>query len=214
MSRELVEVVLKRCLTEVSSFGKDQVSGLIDDPSKQKIVKENNHLALSSDDSQHYNVILLQAQDPLQPAKKFIDSSKLTLPPSTTSNRNVTIHPTRPDPRQTDPPTPAPKSPTTPTKAPNPGTWVTKTIGHDEVKLFSQPEPVTISEKAGVKFKPQIQIRTGCMPYPAVNEFGETSGGLQTSGSPRTWRVLLSTFIFMCHLQIMIGTEEKLGATH
>ncbi|KAG6960622.1 hypothetical protein JG688_00009506 [Phytophthora aleatoria] len=144
MSRELVEVVLKRCLTEVSSLGKDQVSGLIDDPSKQKIVKEvrkrfinlNNHLALSSDGSQHYNVILLQAQDPLQPAKKFIDFSKLTLPPSTTSNRNVAIHPTRPDPRQTDPPTPAPKSPTMPTKAPDPGPWVTKTIGHDEVKPF------------------------------------------------------------------------------
>ncbi|POM72452.1 NPP1-like protein [Phytophthora palmivora] len=34
-------------------------------------------------------------------------------------------------------------------------------------------------------FKPQIQIRTGCVPYPAVNDIGETSGGLQTSGSPR-----------------------------
>ncbi|KAG6945941.1 hypothetical protein JG688_00016295 [Phytophthora aleatoria] len=42
-----------------------------------------------------------------------------------------------------------------------------------------------MSEKAGVKFKPQIQIRTGCVPYPAVNEFGETSGGLQISGNPK-----------------------------
>uniref|UniRef100_H3G806 Necrosis inducing-like protein NPP1 type n=1 Tax=Phytophthora ramorum TaxID=164328 RepID=H3G806_PHYRM len=60
-----------------------------------------------------------------------------------------------------------------------------KTISHKDVKPFPQPEPITISEKAGVKFKPQIQIRTGCVPYPAVNELGETSGGLQTSGSPR-----------------------------
>ncbi|KAE9033148.1 hypothetical protein PR003_g26526 [Phytophthora rubi] len=63
--------------------------------------------------------------------------------------------------------------------------WHPKTIGHDDVKPFPQPEPVTISEKAAVKFKPQIDIVTGCVPYPAVNDIGETSGGLQTSGSPR-----------------------------
>ncbi|KUF93020.1 NPP1 protein [Phytophthora nicotianae] len=102
-----------------------------------------------------------QEQGPIEtpePTIKYIDFSKLTQAPSATVPRNVTK---------------------------DPGPWVTKTIGHDEVKPFPQPEPVTISEKAGVKFKPQIQIRTGCVPYPAVNELGETSGGLQTSGSPR-----------------------------
>ncbi|KAG1713434.1 NLP effector protein 6 [Phytophthora capsici] len=124
-----------------------------------------------------------------KPTIKYIDYSKLTLAPSA---RNVTLPPgttRRPDPRQTEAPTPAPTLPPTPAPTPaptpDPGPWVTKTIGHDEVKPFPQPEPVTISEKAGVKFKPQIQIRTGCVPYPAVNDVGETSGGLQTSGNPK-----------------------------
>ncbi|KAG1713431.1 NLP effector protein 6 [Phytophthora capsici] len=124
-----------------------------------------------------------------KPTIKYIDYSKLTLAPSA---RNVTLPPgttRRPDPRQTEAPTPAPTLPPTPAPTPaptpDPGPWVTKTIGHDEVKPFAQPEPVTISEKAGVKFKPQIQIRTGCVPYPAVNDVGETSGGLQTSGNPK-----------------------------
>jgi hypothetical protein len=63
--------------------------------------------------------------------------------------------------------------------------WQPKTIPHKDVKPFPQPEPVTVSEKAGVKFKPQIDINTGCVPYPAVNDIGETSGGLQETGSPK-----------------------------
>ncbi|KAJ8578533.1 hypothetical protein ON010_g667 [Phytophthora cinnamomi] len=58
-------------------------------------------------------------------------------------------------------------------------------IGHDKVQPFAQPEPTTISEKAAVKFKPQIRIGSGCVPYPVVNDVGETSGGLQISGSPK-----------------------------
>ncbi|KAG6951573.1 hypothetical protein JG688_00013679 [Phytophthora aleatoria] len=41
----------------------------------------------------------------------------------------------------------------------SPVEWQPKTIAHKDVKPFSQPEPVTISEKAGVKFKPQIDIK-------------------------------------------------------
>lgn len=55
-------------------------------------------------------------------------------------------------------------------------------IGHDKVKPFPQPEPVTISEKAAVTFKPQLLITNGCHSYPAVNEAGETSGGLSPTG--------------------------------
>ncbi|OWZ14549.1 Necrosis inducing protein NPP1 [Phytophthora megakarya] len=66
-----------------------------------------------------------------------------------------------------------------------PSSWVTKSIDHDQVKPFAQPEPITISDKVGVKFKPQIHIKTGCEPYPAVNDVGETSGGLKPTGNIR-----------------------------
>ncbi|KAG4049203.1 hypothetical protein JG687_00009606 [Phytophthora cactorum] len=56
-------------------------------------------------------------------------------------------------------------------------------INHDQVKPFAQPEPVTISERAAIKFKPQLRVTDGCYPYPAVNDAGETSGGLKTTGS-------------------------------
>ncbi|RLN51180.1 hypothetical protein BBJ29_009865 [Phytophthora kernoviae] len=52
-------------------------------------------------------------------------------------------------------------------------------IDHDKVQPFPQPEPITDSEKAAVKFKPQLGIDMGCLPYPAVNAAGETSGGLK-----------------------------------
>uniref|UniRef100_H3GB92 Necrosis inducing-like protein NPP1 type n=1 Tax=Phytophthora ramorum TaxID=164328 RepID=H3GB92_PHYRM len=55
-------------------------------------------------------------------------------------------------------------------------------IGHDKVQPFPQPEAVTITEKSGVKFKPQLDIEYGCSPYPAVNAAGETSEGLETNG--------------------------------
>ncbi|KAF4315216.1 hypothetical protein G195_010731 [Phytophthora kernoviae 00238/432] len=41
-------------------------------------------------------------------------------------------------------------------------------IDHDKVQSFPQPEPVTDSEKAAVKFKPQLTIHIGCAPYPAI----------------------------------------------
>ncbi|GMF23513.1 unnamed protein product [Phytophthora lilii] len=54
------------------------------------------------------------------------------------------------------------------------------TIPHKTVQPFLQPEPVTISEKTGVKFKPQLRIDSGCRPYPAVNAASEVSGGVST----------------------------------
>ncbi|EGZ15454.1 hypothetical protein PHYSODRAFT_406265, partial [Phytophthora sojae] len=74
--------------------------------------------------------------------------------------------------------------PATPAPTLPPAPWVPKTIGHDEVVPFKQPEPVTISERAAVKFKPQLHISNGCHAYPAVNELGETSGGLKKTGAP------------------------------
>ncbi|KAF4318865.1 hypothetical protein BBO99_00004172 [Phytophthora kernoviae] len=57
-------------------------------------------------------------------------------------------------------------------------------ISHDQVVPFAQPEATTISEKAAVKFKPQIHVTNGCHPYPAVNSAGDTSGGLKPTGAP------------------------------
>ncbi|GMF22869.1 unnamed protein product [Phytophthora fragariaefolia] len=55
-------------------------------------------------------------------------------------------------------------------------------IDHDKVQPFAQPEPVTISEKAAVKYKPSLYIEDGCHSYPAVNAAGETSSGLKGTG--------------------------------
>ncbi|ETL82107.1 hypothetical protein L917_17669 [Phytophthora nicotianae] len=57
-------------------------------------------------------------------------------------------------------------------------------VGHDRVKPFPQPEPITTSQKAAVKFKPQLSIAFGCHPYPAVQADGAVSGGLKYSGKP------------------------------
>ncbi|KAE9324773.1 hypothetical protein PF008_g17027 [Phytophthora fragariae] len=39
-------------------------------------------------------------------------------------------------------------------------------------------------EKAAVKFKPQLHITNGCHAYPAVDEAGQTGGGLKIKGAP------------------------------
>ncbi|ETM39505.1 hypothetical protein L914_14351 [Phytophthora nicotianae] len=41
---------------------------------------------------------------------------------------------------------------------------VIKTIDHDQVQTFSQPEPASNSEKTAVKFKPLLHISDGCHP--------------------------------------------------
>ncbi|EGZ12021.1 hypothetical protein PHYSODRAFT_516261 [Phytophthora sojae] len=56
------------------------------------------------------------------------------------------------------------------------------TIDHDAVQPFAQPNPVTVSEKAAVKFQPLLFVESGCVPFPAVNSAGETSGGLKGTG--------------------------------
>lgn len=50
-------------------------------------------------------------------------------------------------------------------------------INHNLVRPFPQPKPVTVSEKAAVRFKPQLKIDDGCHPYPAVQKDGSISGG-------------------------------------
>lgn len=55
-------------------------------------------------------------------------------------------------------------------------------IDHDKVQPFAQREPVTLSEKLGVKYKPTMDDQEGCAVFPAVNAAGETNGGLKGSG--------------------------------
>ncbi|RLN53186.1 hypothetical protein BBJ29_001727 [Phytophthora kernoviae] len=55
-------------------------------------------------------------------------------------------------------------------------------IDHDKVQPFAQPDPVTVAEKAAVKFKPMLRINSGCDSYPAVNAAGEITGGLKGTG--------------------------------
>ncbi|GMF53555.1 unnamed protein product [Phytophthora fragariaefolia] len=55
-------------------------------------------------------------------------------------------------------------------------------INHDQVRPFAQPKPSSDSEKAAVKFKPQLHISFGCHPYPAVQADGAVSAGLKGTG--------------------------------
>ncbi|ETP32861.1 hypothetical protein F442_18525 [Phytophthora nicotianae P10297] len=59
------------------------------------------------------------------------------------------------------------------------------TVDHDKIEPIPQPEPVTISEKAAIKFKPQLSTSNiACVSFPAVNAAGEVTGGLKgTNGN-------------------------------
>lgn len=63
--------------------------------------------------------------------------------------------------------------------------WMTSAlaavIAHDAVKPFS--ENLTAVE---IKFKPYLKITNGCVPFPAVDSAGNTSGGQQPSGQPNS----------------------------
>ncbi|OWY95091.1 Necrosis inducing protein NPP1 [Phytophthora megakarya] len=71
------------------------------------------------------------------------------------------------------------------------------TINHDQVQPIAQPEPVTISEKAAVKYKPQLFIEAGCASFPAVNAAGEITGGLKgTKGTDRCENAPLGSQVY------------------
>ncbi|KAG7378004.1 hypothetical protein PHYBOEH_000525 [Phytophthora boehmeriae] len=64
-------------------------------------------------------------------------------------------------------------------------------INHDKVQPIVQPEPVTVSEKAAVKFKPMLTIDSGCASYRAINAAGEVTGGLKGIGGTSDCKVSL-----------------------
>ncbi|CAN8101954.1 unnamed protein product [Discula destructiva] len=56
-------------------------------------------------------------------------------------------------------------------------------IGHDEVVGFPETVPNDVTGSLMLTYKPFLKIFNGCVPYPAVDAEGNTSGGLDTSGS-------------------------------
>ncbi|CAH1221849.1 hypothetical protein PAECIP111890_05304 [Paenibacillus sp. JJ-223] len=56
-------------------------------------------------------------------------------------------------------------------------------IGHDQVVGFAEVTPATVTQQAAKRFQPYLKVYHGCVPFPAVDAAGNTSGGLQTSGA-------------------------------
>lgn len=58
------------------------------------------------------------------------------------------------------------------------------TINHDDVVAINEDFNLdTVSETAAKKFQPYLRVSNGCVPFPAVDWWGNTSGGLQATGT-------------------------------
>ncbi|KEZ46060.1 Uncharacterized protein SAPIO_CDS0906 [Scedosporium apiospermum] len=57
-------------------------------------------------------------------------------------------------------------------------------INHDAVVGFSETVPAGTIGELYLKYKPYLKVFNGCVPFPAVEADGDTSGGLSPSGSP------------------------------
>ncbi|KAL4914374.1 necrosis inducing protein-domain-containing protein [Aspergillus aurantiobrunneus] len=57
-------------------------------------------------------------------------------------------------------------------------------IGHDQVVGFEQTVPDGTIGEQYLAYQPYLYVEGGCVPFPAVDAEGNTSGGLQPSGSP------------------------------
>ncbi|PWV94539.1 necrosis inducing protein (NPP1) [Paenibacillus cellulosilyticus] len=55
-------------------------------------------------------------------------------------------------------------------------------IAHDQVVGFAEVTPVTTAQIAAKTFQPTLKVTNGCVPFPAVDAQGNTSGGLSPSG--------------------------------
>ncbi|MEK8132802.1 NPP1 family protein [Paenibacillus filicis] len=55
-------------------------------------------------------------------------------------------------------------------------------IGHDQVTGFAEVTPTTTTQKAAKLFQPTLKVTTACVPFPAVDAQGNTSGGLKPTG--------------------------------
>ncbi|KAI6838989.1 hypothetical protein KC367_g663 [Hortaea werneckii] len=57
-------------------------------------------------------------------------------------------------------------------------------INHDAVVNFPETVPAATIGQLMLKYKPYLYVEDGCVPFPAVDEEGNTSGGLSPSGLP------------------------------
>ncbi|PZD92910.1 necrosis and ethylene inducing protein [Paenibacillus sambharensis] len=57
-------------------------------------------------------------------------------------------------------------------------------INHHQVVGFKEVTPTTVTQKAAKLFQPTLKVSNACVPFPAVDVDGNTSGGLAPSGSP------------------------------
>ncbi|EMD88421.1 hypothetical protein COCC4DRAFT_65170 [Bipolaris maydis ATCC 48331] len=55
-------------------------------------------------------------------------------------------------------------------------------IAHDAVVPFPETVPSGLVGQLMLKYKPFLKVFNGCVPFPAVNAAGDTSGGLNPSG--------------------------------
>ena len=65
-----------------------------------------------------------------------------------------------------------------PASTPEVKQWEVYPIDLNHAKPFPEPKAKTVDDKAGVKFKPHLQVSEGCFSFPAVNAAGETNDGL------------------------------------
>ncbi|KAF6803917.1 necrosis inducing protein [Colletotrichum musicola] len=56
-------------------------------------------------------------------------------------------------------------------------------INHDAVVGFPETVPSGTVGNLYLKYKPYLKVFNGCVPFPAVNSAGDTSGGLSPTGS-------------------------------
>ncbi|KAL2812710.1 NPP1 domain protein [Aspergillus granulosus] len=57
-------------------------------------------------------------------------------------------------------------------------------IGHDAVVGFPETVPDSTLGQLYLAYQPYLYVESGCVPFPAVDAEGNTSGGLAPSGSP------------------------------
>ncbi|SPO03309.1 related to NPP1 domain protein [Cephalotrichum gorgonifer] len=57
-------------------------------------------------------------------------------------------------------------------------------IAHDAVVGFPETVPSGDLGNLYLKYKPRLKVFNGCVPFPAVEADGDTSGGLSPTGSP------------------------------
>ncbi|MFC0214630.1 NPP1 family protein [Paenibacillus chartarius] len=55
-------------------------------------------------------------------------------------------------------------------------------INHDKIVGFAEVTPTTTTQKAEKLFQPTLKVTNGCVPFPAVDAQGNTSGGLSPTG--------------------------------